>query len=402
MITVAEALKLVEQWATRLPVAAVDFRDALGLRLAQAVVSGVDSPPFDKAMLDGYAVIAEDDSPTRQILEEVIAGGVPHRAVVPGATIRVMTGAPTPEGADVVIKHEDTKLLDDSTVQLPAESLKPGAGVMRRGESFRAGQELLPTGKVLSPIDLALLAEIGQLHIEVVPRPRVAVVSTGNELVPCGEAVGPGQITNSNGPMLAAMLQSYGAEPIDLGIVHDEPAALLASFTQGLEYDVLLITGGVSAGMMDLVPGVLGQLGVKQVFHKVKMKPGKPVWFGVLQEDEHRTLVFGLPGNPVSALVGMVLFVKPALAALAGEEFAAPRTLPAVLTKEIKHKAGRATYYPCLIEHGRRQEGKPSVTPLAWRGSADLATVTKANALLLLEMGVSQYEAGQVVEVIAL
>ena len=402
MLSVAEATQHVGQWARQLPAREIDFRDALGLQLAEPVVSTVDSPPFDKAMLDGYAVAIQDDSPTRKILEEVIAGGVPHHAVVPGATIRVMTGAPTPDGADAVIKHEDTKLLDESTVQLPAEPPKLSAGIMRRGESFASGQEVLPAGKLLTPIDLALLAEIGQQQVKVVPRPRVAVVATGNELLECGQEVGPGQITNSNGPLLMAMLQQAAVDALDLGIVRDDREQLRESFSQGLQADALLITGGVSAGVMDLVPGVLNSLGVKEIFHKVKMKPGKPLWFGVYDQQDHRTLVFGLPGNPVSALVNMVLYVRPALAALAGEPFAPPRAMPAVLADDISHKGGRATYYPCRVDQSRREEGKPTAEPLPWRGSADLAALSRANALLILEKGKSQYSAEQQVEVISL
>ena len=402
MLSVDEATKRVEQWAQCISPGKVAFHRALGLQLAEPVLSTIDSPPFDKSMLDGYAVAIHDDSPSRQILEEVLAGDVPHHAVVPGTTIRVMTGAPTPDGADAVIKHEDTELIDESTVQLPAKPPKMSAGIMRRGESFRKGDELLPAGKLLTAIDLALLAEIGQRTVLAVPRPRVAVAATGNELVQCGEEVGPGQITNSNGPMLLAQLHSWGAEPINLGIVRDDPEQLRESFQQGLEDDVLLITGGVSAGVMDLVPGVLQDLGVEQVFHKVKMKPGKPVWFGVREQEEHRTLVFGLPGNPVSALVGMLLFVKPALGALAGGEFAVPHPIPAVLTENIKHKGERATYYPSRLEFDQREDGKPRVTPLPWRGSADLATLTRANSLLLLHVGESKYQAGQQVEVISL
>ncbi len=402
MISVREATEYVAQWAKALPAAEVRFDDAIGLQLAEPVVSSVDSPPFDKSMLDGYAVSIHDQAPQRKIIEEVLAGGVPHHAVVPGATIRVMTGAPTPDGADAVIKHEDTKLLNDSTVEIPAEPLKESAGIMRRGEAFHSGQQLLDAGKRLTPIDLALLAEIGQCSVRVIPRPRVAVLSTGNELVECGTAVGPGQITNSNGPLLQSTLQAVHAKPIDLGICRDDPDRLREAMSEGLEADILLVTGGVSAGVMDLVPGVLEELGVKQVFHKVKMKPGKPIWFGVREREDRRTLVFGLPGNPVSALVGMELFVKPALRALSGEVFAPPRTTPGVLTTEIGHKGGRPTYYPCSIDFENRDSGRATVATLPWRGSADLAALTRANALVVLPDGDYVYEPGQEVEVIIL
>lgn len=402
MISVRKATEHVAKWAEALPATEIDFDEALGLQLAEPVVSSVDSPPFDKSMLDGYAVSVHDDSSSFKILEEVIAGGVPRHAVVPGTTIRVMTGAPTPDGADAVVKHEVTNLLDDSTVEIPTEGLKESAGVMRRGEAFHAGQQVLDAGKRLTPIDLALLAEIGQCRVRVIPRPRVAVLATGNELVDCGTPVGPGQITNSNSPLLLSSLQSVSVAPVDLGISPDDPEQLREAIGEGLEADMLLITGGVSAGVMDLVPGVLVELGVDEVFHKVKMKPGKPIWFGVKEHEGRSTLVFGLPGNPVSALVGVELFVKPALRALVGDEFSSPSTTPGVLTSEIGHKGGRPTYYPCVIDFGKRESGKPTVTTLPWRGSADLAALTRANALVILPKGDYVYEAGQDVEVIVL
>ncbi len=402
MITVEEALEHVGRSARRLAVTEVPLREALGLRLAEPVVSTVDSPPFDKSMLDGYAISADDPAPTRRVVEEVIAGGVPHHAVEPGTTIRLMTGAPLPDGADVVIKHEETKLLDESTIELPSERPAPGAGTMNRGASFRAGQQVLDAGKRLAPIDIGLLAEIGQARVQVIPTARVAVLATGNELVECGQLVAAGQIHNSNGPLLVAALDEMRATPIDLGIGSDDVAALKEVMQRGLTADVLVVTGGVSVGVMDLVPGVLQELGVEEVFHKVRMKPGKPLWFGLYERDDQRTLVFGLPGNPVSTLVSLEMFVKPALRVLAGGEFSPPSSVRGVLTQEIGHRGGRPTYYPCRIDFGRRKEGKPAVEPLAWRGSADLAALTRANALAILPAGDYQYAAGHEVEVITL
>jgi molybdopterin molybdotransferase len=406
MITVDEALEHVGRCARQLAPSEVLLREALGLCLAESVASTVDSPPFDKSMLDGYAISADDAAPTHRIVEEVIAGGVPQQAVEPGTTIRLMTGAPLPEGADVVIKHEDTKLLDESTVELPTDRPAAGAGIMRRGASFQAGQQVLDVGKRLTPIDIGLLAEIGRARVQIIPAARVAVLATGNELVECGQPTAAGQICNSNGPMLLAGLDEVRATPIDLGIGPDDVEALQERMRRGLEADMLIVTGGVSVGVMDLVPDVLQQLGVEKVFHGVRMKPGKPLWFGVREVDQRRTLVFGLPGNPVSTLVSMEVFVKPALQALAGGEFLPPRSQQGLLTHPIGHRGGRPTYYPCRIDFGHRSEGKPAgkpaVEPLAWRGSADLAALTRANALAILPAGDYQYEAGQQVEVISL
>jgi molybdopterin molybdotransferase len=385
MITVDEAFQLVGENLRPLPVTELPLAEVLGLRLAEPIESNIDSPPFDKSMLDGFAVIAGDTSSTRRIIEQVIAGGVPTKIVEPGMATVVMTGAPIPPGADAVIKHEDTQRLDESTVKLPAAPINAGAGVFRRGQSFHVGQEVLPANKQLRPVDIALLAEVGRAKVNVIARPRVAVLATGNELVEPGQPLAPGQIRNSNGPMLMAAVAENGATPVSLGTARDDHTELRTAITRGLECDVLLVTGGVSAGVMDLVPSILAELGVEQVFHKVRMKPGKPLWFGVRDLDGRRTLVFGLPGNPVSTLVSFQLFVKPALRAIGGGEFSAANPIRGQLTASIKHRGDRPTYYPCLLEAGTK--GPETIEPLAWRGSADLAALTRANGLLLLPAG---------------
>jgi len=402
MITVTEALEAVGSCAKPLADRRFAICEALGLRLQESIVSAVDSPPFDKSLLDGYAVMASDTAPTRHVLEQVIAGEVPHHAVQPGTTISVMTGAPIPDGADAIVKCEEVQQINDATVQLPKLSVESGTGILHRGAAFHMGQEVLSAGRRLSPIDIALLAEVGRAGVVAVPRPRVAVLPTGNELVVAGEPVGAGQICNSNGPMLLALLESVGAVPVDLGIGRDDPNQLRELIQQGLEADVLLVTGGVSAGVMDLVPGVLQDLGVRQVFHKVRMKPGKPVWFGEYEQDRRKTLVFGMPGNPVSTLVSFEVFVKPALRVLAGESFMPARPQRAVLTASITHQGKRPTYYPSQIDFGRRSAGLPTVEPLPWRGSADLAALTRANALTILPEGDYELPADAEVDVLTL
>jgi molybdopterin molybdotransferase len=308
-----------------------------------------------------------------------------------------MTGAPLPAGANAVAKHEDCRVAADGTVRLPPGGLQPGAGVMQRGASFAAGEIVLSAGKRISPIDMGMLAEVGRSSVLAAARPRVAVLATGNELVEVGVAPGPGQIVNSNGPMLLAWLEQLGAAATDLGIARDDPAGLEARMAAGLEHDVLLVSGGVSAGVMDLVPGVLERLGVRQVFHKIRMKPGKPLWFGVRVQDDRRTLVFGLPGNPVSTLASFVLFVKPALRALAGGGFVAEDIQLGVLAAEVSHRGPRPTYYPCVA---KCVVGELNVEPLRWRGSSDLAALTRANALAVLPEGDYRLEAGRRVELV--
>ncbi len=402
MISVDEALEHVARCATRLPESQVPLGEALGLRLAKSVISSVDSPPFDKSMLDGFAVTTHDSEPTRRIVEQVVAGQVPHHAVEPGTTICVMTGAPIPDGADAVVKHEDTKQLDQTTIQMPKGGVAEGTGIVLRGAAFHQGQEVLTAGRRLSPVDIGLLAEVGLDMVKVTPRPRVAVLATGNELVPCGQKVGAGQIGNSNGPMLLALLDAARATALDLGIGRDDPGELQRLMQQGLEADILLVTGGVSVGVMDLVPGVLQQLGVRQVFHKIRMKPGKPLWFGLREQGGRRTLVFGLPGNPVSTLVSFEIFVKPALRVLGGEDFCSSQTLRGVLTSSVAHRGKRPTYHPCQICFGERERGLPTIEALAWSGSADLAALTRANALAVLPEGDYELGVGAEVDVIAL
>jgi molybdopterin molybdotransferase len=370
--------------------------------LAEDVTSRVDSPPFDKSLVDGFAIASSDSTPVLRITEMVTAGAVPSRDVEPGTVIRVMTGAPLPRGADAVVKWEDCELVDDATVRNPAakSAITAGSCVLERGAAFHAGQVVLAAGKRLGPLDIALLAEIGQAEVAAFPRPTVGVLPTGDELVEAHEATGPGQIRNSNGPMLLAAVTTVGAAALDLGVARDDPADLRAKINRGLECDVLLISGGVSAGVKDLVPGTLAELGVREHFHQVRVKPGKPLWFGVRESGDGRTLVFGLPGNPVSTMVSFKLFVEPALAALAGAKFTAPATQRGVLAAKFKHRGGRPTYHPC-----RRvldECGEQKVEPLDWQGSADLATLTRADCLAVFPAGDYELASGSEIEWLAL
>ncbi|HVT26838.1 MAG TPA: gephyrin-like molybdotransferase Glp [Lacipirellulaceae bacterium] len=410
MLNVEEALKLVEEHAARLAPRRVPLREAMGLVLAEEVTSDINSPPYDKALMDGYAVRSADREPERQILEEIAAGAVPHLPLTPGTASRIMTGAPIPEGADAVVQVEHTELVDDYTVRLHNVEIMPGRNVLKMGASLRAGETILRRGTRLRAIEIAVLAEIGHAMVTVVPRPRLAILPTGNELVSVGERPASGQIRNSNGPMLLAAAGRAEVDAIELGIARDNREELARWIEQGLSADVLVLSGGVSAGKFDLVPKVLTELGVTLVFHQVALRPGKPLWFGVKTDGQRRVLVFALPGNPVSSLVCFELFVRPAIAALAGRGFVQLSTIQAKLSHTYEHKGGRAACLPARLTTatqgpagtGADQLSSPLVEILPWQGSADMATLTRANALACLPVDTRRFEPGSELSVVML
>ena len=398
MLPVDEALKLVEQHARPLAPWRVMLGDAAGLVLAEDVTSDVNSPPYDKSLMDGYAVRSGDRQSERQVLEEIAAGAVPHLPVTPGTASRIMTGAPLPDGADAVVPLEQTELVDATTVHLLQADPPFGQHVLRLGTALRAGDVVLHEGAILRPIEIAILAEIGRVIVTARPRPRVAILPTGNELVAVGEKPINGQIRNSNGPMLTAAATRVGADALELGIARDDRDGLARWIAQGLAADVLVLSGGVSAGKFDLVPQVLGELGVEKVFHKVALRPGKPLWFGVKHDADRRVLVFGLPGNPMSSFVCFELFVRPTIAALAGRGFIGLKTIMAELTHPFDHVGGRAACLPARVTPALA--AAYSVEILPWHGSADLATVSRANGLARLPIEKRQFAPGAPLEVL--
>ncbi len=311
-----------------------------------------------------------------------------------------MTGAPLPDGADAVVMVEDTRRIGDEVV-IDETTVRAGQNRLTRGREMRAGEVVLGRGERLNPARIGLLASVGRAEVVVVPRPSVAIVPTGDELVEPDRVPGPGQIRNSNAAMLKALAVSCGADAEALPIVPDEPGPLREAFWRGLQADVLLITGGVSAGNRDLVPEALDHLGVTRVFHKVRLRPGKPLWFGIgpPREGGPPALVFGLPGNPVSGIVGFLLFVRPALEALAGRPGPDTATVRIPLSRPFRHGGDRTTYHP-----SRRvgAEGGLAVEPLEWAGSADLRTVAAADGFAIFPAGDRAYQAGDIVDFLSL
>jgi molybdopterin molybdotransferase len=368
--------------------------------------------------MDGYAVRSADVSSGRarlRVVEEVSAGQVPQRPVSAGEATRIMTGAPIPSGADAVVPVEHTHMSDGvsngTDVAIETGPTIAGRNVLRQGESTRKGSRVLAAGRQIRPQEIGCLAELGKETVDVYSRPRVAVLATGDELVPVSEVPGPGQIRNSNEAMLVAQLCRLGADPIPLGVARDDRDELVRRIVRGLECDALILSGGVSAGKLDLVPAVLAEAGVRQIFHKVRVKPGQPVWFGVLERlaegraeafrerNPHcprRSYVFGLPGNPVSSMVCCELFVQTAIRRLMGIEPAPPTFWRARLTKDHFNGGNRPTYHPARWEW---TETGPLVEPVPWVGSADLSATAQANSLALFPEGERTYPAGTMLDV---
>jgi molybdopterin molybdotransferase len=400
MISVAEAQAAVLQHLRPLTPQSMPLTPAvLGLVLAENVVSDLDLPPYDKAMMDGYAVRSADLPDGRgnlSVVEEITAGRTPQHSVAAGQAARIMTGAPVPAGADAVVMVEHSKVTEPGRVAIEDRAPKPGQHIMPRGGEMRAGEVVLNAGTDLRPAAFGILATVGRTQALAVPAPRVAVIATGDELVEAGTKLQSGQIRNSNGPMLVAMVQQAGCRPDYLGIARDEPARLRKLIDDGLRTDVLVLSGGVSAGTLDLVPGILQEAGVRAHFHRVTMKPGKPVFFGT---GPRGTAVFGLPGNPVSSLVCFELFVRPALRRLGGHGRPLPAPMQALLAEDFRHRSDRPTYHPAVLDESH--EGR-RVRPVAWLGSPDLKALARANALVVFPPGEATLKAGQAFDVISL
>jgi molybdopterin molybdotransferase len=401
LLTVDEALRAVRERAVPLEPRRHVLADAFGCRLAEDVTADLDLPPFDKALVDGYAVRSSDlDGGECRLTvgEEIVAGRTPTRALAPGEAAAIMTGAPLPPAADAVIMIEKTRR-DGPNVVLDGSGVRPGQNRLTRGREMRAGDVVLRRGQPLNAARLGLLASVGRSEVLAIPRPRVAIVPTGDELVEPDLVPGPGQIRNSNAVMLGALTESAGGVVRPFPIAPDERNGLRSTLEQGLDFDVLAITGGVSAGNRDLVPEVLQGLGVVRIFHKVRVKPGKPLWFGVgpPRGDGPGTLVFGLPGNPVSGIVGFLLFVRPALLAIAARPETGPPLSRRRLTRSFVHSSDRPTYYPARVTE-ESGTAEAAVEPLDWAGSADLRTVAQADGFAVFPAGDRVYQPGEVVD----
>lgn len=376
-----------------LAVETLALTQTLGRVLARDILSDRDYPPFHRSIRDGYAVRAVDavDGASLQVIGELKAGDAPSLRVAPGTCVQIMTGAALPEGADAVVMIEHTERHGD-TVKL-SRTVKTGQHVVRRGSELGAGQIILAAGTRLGFPELAAAAQVGASPIAVVRKPRVAILTTGDEVVDFASAPGPFQIRNSNAVSLAAQLSLLHAEPLLLGNARDTEEDLRAKITAGLQCDALLLSGGVSAGKYDLVEPVLREFGAEIIFDAVAIRPGKPVVFAICNGKP----VFGLPGNPVSTMVTFDLFVRPALELLSGAE---PQPLPfgeAVLTETVTEKPGLTHFVPAKLAW---PNNTPRVTPVPWQGSGDIVAMTRANCLLVVPPERETIESGERVHVL--
>lgn len=402
MLLVPDAQALVLAQTGTLPPVMVALRDALGHVVAQEIRAQEPLPPFPASIKDGFAVVAADGPGDYALAGEVTAGRVADFMVRPGTVAYITTGAPLPAGADAVVQVEDTARVASSNgarVRIQKQ-VRVGEDIRPVGSDVAAGQVVLQAGERLAAAEIGLLATVGVTHAPVYRRPRVAILSTGDELVEPESAPMLGQIRDSNRAMLAAAVRAAGAEPVDLGIAPDQHHELEARVQRGLhEADILLSTGGVSMGELDLIKPLLEQAGTVH-FGRLRMKPGKPCTFATADVDGQRRLVFGLPGNPVSSLVTFYLLVVPALRKLSGEPDPMLRRVQAHLAQPLALDATRPEYHRATLRWEsalNAGRGGYLAASTGRQASSRLLSMRTANALLELPQGEGELAAGSVV-----
>jgi molybdopterin molybdotransferase len=377
LLTVEEAVAAVVEHAVVRGSEEVQIARAFGRVLAEDARAAVDLPPFDSSAMDGYAVRSGDTPGELQVVGRSAAGVPAPVALGDGEAVNISTGAVVPSGADAVIEVERVQEQGDTVA---VEQVAEAANIRPRGGDVAAGSIVVEVGTRLGATQIGALAAAGVAHVAAYERPRVAVLSTGSELQPPGASLAPGQIYESNSLLLAAQLRTAGIEADVLGAVQDDEAALRAALEHGLEADVLLTSGGVSVGPHDLLKKLFDELGVERVFWGVAVRPGKPLFFGV----RGRTLVFGLPGNPVSTLVGFELFVRTALRACEGETGPQPRFLSGLLATPLQRNAQRDDLVRAFVHAG---DGGMLVEPVHGQESHMIVRASAANALAFVPRG---------------
>lgn len=381
MIDVDQALALVLECVAPGLSEVVPLSRAMNRIVAAAVATDIADPPFDRSVMDGYAVRAQDvaQAPVSlRIAGEVTAGSLWPHELRPNEAVRINTGAPIPQGADAVVRVEETEADSRGSMVRINKSVERGNFITRQAAHRAAGDVVLEVGTRLTPGAMGAAAAAGASSLCVYRRPRVAIISTGDELVATQVVPRPGQIRNSNQIMLAALIESAGGEVHDCGVGRDDLDDLQARIMRTLASDVLCLTGGVSMGTADLVPEALTACDVKLRFQKMAIKPGRPVIFGTAPTG---ALVFALPGNPVSVFVGFELLVRPALARRQGCEAHARRWVRAVCSVPLPPTSNRRTYIPAIARAD--DAGRWEVAPTKWHGSGDVFGLAQANALIM-------------------
>jgi len=401
MISVAEAIQIVRQQTAPLSTERVPIVEALGRVLSADVVADTDLPPFDRSQMDGYAVRAEDVSavPTRlRIVGESAAGKGWHHQLEEGQAVRIMTGAPVPAGADSVQQVELTTELKDGTVVELLETVETGRSIVKRGSEITAGEVVLRAGTTINAAMMAVLAAFGYAQVEVFQKPRVAVLATGSELVPVDQKPGQDQIRDSNNYSISAYAELAGAVTERMPLTGDETSLLKDQIAEAAKRcDLIVTSGGVSMGVYDLTKAALKELDAEIFFERVALRPGKPTVFARLPNG---TLVFGLPGNPVSVSVTFNLFARAALLAMQGTAEPALKRETAVLARSVKGTADRESYLPAQLTSN--DDAELVAFPLKWGGSSDFVAFALTTALVIVPANVKTIEAGSLVSVLRL
>jgi molybdopterin molybdotransferase len=404
MLTVPEASARILEHISRLPVERVPLLDALGRVLAEAVRAPMTLPAWDNSAMDGYAVRGADidaatrDRPVRlRVLETVAAGRFATQPVGDGEAIRIMTGAPLPNGADTVVRVEDT---DGGTAQVEVRDARDARRNIRpRGEDFNEGDALLDVGAPLGAAQLGILASIGRASVDVYRRPRVAIMGSGDELVDVDrfhEVLAGRKIVSSNGYTLHALVRDAGGEPVNLGVASDDPASLREHLTRAAGCDLVLTSAGVSVGEFDYTREVIASLGADMKFWRVRMRPGAPLGFGVLGQMPW----IGLPGNPVSAMVTFELFVRPVVRRMLGHTRLFRRPIPVVLEERVSIGARLTHFLRAIVT--TRDDGMVTARLTGPQGSGILTSMSRANALLVVPEDRPTVDAGTTLHAIPL
>ncbi len=420
-LQVSVAQRIVLESVATLGVESVKLEQSLGRVLAENICANRDLPPYDVSAMDGFAVRSADvvNAPvTLEIIEDIKAGDMPTRIVQAGQCSRIMTGAPLPQGADAVIRVEDTqRVSEDGHTHFPHpnpppegegtnvslrefnsnivqinKTVKHGNDIRLQGEGMKTGEVVLQAGTEITPGVIGILATVKAAQFAVYRRPRVAILSTGNELEGMDDPVDPNKIPDSNTYALMAQIQALGIEPTLLGIARDDPIELEQYLRRGLEYDVLLVSGGTSVGVHDYVRPTIEKLGVQMKFWRVAMKPGHPLAFGTT----NKTAVFGLPGNPVSSMVCVEEFVVPALRRMMGNTRLHRRTVMARLAHAIKFRQGRTEFIRVQLT---QDAANYVVSSTGTQSSGVLLSMAKADGLLVVPLNSTDLAEGQQVTV---
>ncbi|HUN55910.1 MAG TPA: gephyrin-like molybdotransferase Glp [Smithella sp.] len=397
MIPVEKALKTILAHFRPLGLEKINILDGRGRVIGENIFSPRDIPSADNSAMDGYAVRRADtkgaakDKPLKlNIIEDIPAGKIPAKKIKKGEAARIMTGAVIPEGADAVIRQEDTKK-DGQTVIIYVAA-KKGEHIRFAGEDVRKGELIVKKGFILRPAHIGMLAELGRAFVSVYKKPRVAIMSTGDELVDIKTNPGPGKIVNSNSYSLAAQVMECGGIPIMLGIVKDKKTDLRNKFKTAADADLIISSGGVSVGDFDFVKNVMGEIGNAMHFWQVAMRPGKPLAFGAIDG----VPLFGLPGNPVSAMVSFEQFVRPALLKMQGHKKIFRDMIKAVLAQDLQKKAGFKHFIRAMV---KKEKDKYVAYTTGDQGSGILKSMVTANALIVTDENETRLKKGAEVSV---